>query len=58
MTIVSYMQKVRVAVGAEKGFIDSPLLVSCMKKSFESIYEASVVDKENQFYSQEHEKEI
>ncbi|KAH7669205.1 CoA-dependent acyltransferases protein [Dioscorea alata] len=58
MTIVSYMQKVRVAMGAEKGFIDSSLLVSCMKKSFEAIYEASVVDKENQFYPHEHEKEI
>lgn len=57
MTIVSYMQKVRVAVGAEKGFIDSPLLVSCMKKSFSELYETAASETENQVNGHEHAKQ-
>ncbi|KAJ0966872.1 hypothetical protein J5N97_023789 [Dioscorea zingiberensis] len=53
ISILSYMGNVRVAFGAEKGFIDSQLLVSCMEKSFEMLYEATVVNKEDQAYRHE-----
>lgn len=42
ITVVSYMGRVKVAIGAERGFIDSELFVSCMEKSYERIYEAAV----------------
>ncbi|KAM0942251.1 putative O-acyltransferase, WSD1, O-acyltransferase WSD1 [Dioscorea sansibarensis] len=57
MTMVSYNGKLRLAIGAEKGFIDSPLLVSCMKKSFNELYETAVIDTENRLYRHEHAKE-
>ncbi|KAM0938325.1 putative O-acyltransferase, WSD1, O-acyltransferase WSD1 [Dioscorea sansibarensis] len=41
ITIVSYNGKIKVAMGTEKGFIDSELLVSCMEKSFQRIFTAS-----------------
>ncbi|KAH7669201.1 CoA-dependent acyltransferases protein [Dioscorea alata] len=47
VTIVSYCGKVRIAVAAEKDFIDSPLFIACMKKSFKKLYETAVIDKEN-----------
>ncbi|KAJ0966873.1 hypothetical protein J5N97_023790 [Dioscorea zingiberensis] len=50
ITILSYMGNVRVAFSAEKGFIDSQLLVSCMEKSFEMLYEVAVANKEDQVY--------
>ncbi|WOL20530.1 O-acyltransferase WSD1-like [Canna indica] len=37
ISIVSYMGNLKVTMGSEKGFIDSGLLVSCMKKSFQNI---------------------
>lgn len=45
VTALSYMGQLKIAVGAEKGFINSELLVSCMEKSFERILEASVGQK-------------
>ncbi|XP_020246505.1 O-acyltransferase WSD1-like isoform X2 [Asparagus officinalis] len=42
ITVVSYMGKLRVAMGVEKGFINPNLLVSCMEKSFERIFEAAL----------------
>ncbi|KAI3875356.1 hypothetical protein MKX03_027450 [Papaver bracteatum] len=42
--IMSYMDKLRLVVTAEKEFIDSELLVSCMKEAFQNIYEASSWD--------------
>ncbi|KAJ0986435.1 hypothetical protein J5N97_004791 [Dioscorea zingiberensis] len=41
ITMVSYNGKLKVAMGTEKGFIDSELLVSCLEKSFERIFTAS-----------------
>ncbi|MCL7048046.1 hypothetical protein MKW94_004293 [Papaver nudicaule] len=39
--IMSYMDKLRLVVTAEKEFIDSELLVSCMQEAFQNIFEAS-----------------
>ncbi|XP_039115580.1 O-acyltransferase WSD1-like [Dioscorea cayenensis subsp. rotundata] len=41
ITMVSYNGKIKVAMGTEKGFIDSELLVSCMEKSFQRIFTVS-----------------
>lgn len=41
ITVVSYMGKLKVALGVEKGFINSQLLNSYMKESFERILEAA-----------------
>ncbi|XP_043710119.1 wax ester synthase/diacylglycerol acyltransferase 4-like [Telopea speciosissima] len=40
-TVMSYMGKLRVITLAEKGFIDSELLISCMKEAFGNILEAA-----------------
>ncbi|XP_042517554.1 wax ester synthase/diacylglycerol acyltransferase 4-like [Macadamia integrifolia] len=40
-TVMSYNQKLRVITAAEKGFIDSELLISCMKEAFGNIVEAA-----------------
>ncbi|XP_010935670.1 wax ester synthase/diacylglycerol acyltransferase 4-like [Elaeis guineensis] len=45
VTIISYMGKVKMAVGMEKGFINSEVFVSCMEKSFQRIYKAAVGKK-------------
>ncbi|ONK71872.1 uncharacterized protein A4U43_C04F13250 [Asparagus officinalis] len=42
ITVVSYMGTIKVAIGAERDFINSELLVSCMEKSFERIFDAAV----------------
>lgn len=42
VTLVSYNGKLKMALGSEKGFIKSQLLVSCMEKAFERIFEAAV----------------
>ncbi|KAL5730406.1 hypothetical protein ACHQM5_003229 [Ranunculus cassubicifolius] len=42
ITIVSYMGNVRVAFGAEKGFINHKLLASCLDKAFERIFKAAI----------------
>lgn len=42
ITVVSYMGMVKVAIGAEKDFINSKLLVSCMEKAFERIFEEAI----------------
>ncbi|XP_008791832.2 O-acyltransferase WSD1-like [Phoenix dactylifera] len=42
ITVISYMGKLKVAMGVEKGFIDSELLISSLKKSFERIFEAAI----------------
>lgn len=57
VTIVSYFWKVRIAVAAEKDFIDSPLFIACMKKSFKKLYETAVIDKENWLYQYEYAKQ-
>ncbi|CAL9152087.1 unnamed protein product [Musa hybrid cultivar] len=41
VSVVSYMGKLKVAMGTEKGFIDAGLLVSCMEQSFRRISEAA-----------------
>ncbi|KAJ3692087.1 hypothetical protein LUZ60_012437 [Juncus effusus] len=41
IAVVSYMGKIKVAMGAEQGFINSQLLVSCVEKSFQRILEAA-----------------
>ncbi|GAB4859571.1 hypothetical protein Ancab_011039 [Ancistrocladus abbreviatus] len=41
ITILSYMQKLRIAVGAEKGFIDLQKFISCLETAFELILEAA-----------------
>uniref|UniRef100_A0A803L774 O-acyltransferase WSD1 C-terminal domain-containing protein n=1 Tax=Chenopodium quinoa TaxID=63459 RepID=A0A803L774_CHEQI len=41
ITVMSYTQTLRIGVGAEKGFIDSQRLNSCIKNAFELIYEAA-----------------
>ncbi|XP_058089026.1 wax ester synthase/diacylglycerol acyltransferase 4-like [Magnolia sinica] len=38
LTILSYMGNLRVMVAAEKGFINSQLLVSCLKEAYHNIY--------------------
>ncbi|KAK1320552.1 O-acyltransferase WSD1 [Acorus calamus] len=45
ITIVSYMGKLKVAMGTEKGFIDAKLLTTCMEKAFARIYEAAIEEK-------------
>lgn len=42
ITMVSYNGELKLALGTEKGFINSQLLVSCMEKAFARIYEAAV----------------
>ncbi|KAF6140009.1 hypothetical protein GIB67_042148 [Kingdonia uniflora] len=42
ITMVSYMGKLRVAVGAERGFIDHKLFNSCLDKAFERIFKAAL----------------
>ncbi|ONK64049.1 uncharacterized protein A4U43_C07F21570 [Asparagus officinalis] len=42
ITVISYMGMIRVVFGAERDFINSELLVSCMEKSFERISEEAV----------------
>ncbi|XP_072960892.1 wax ester synthase/diacylglycerol acyltransferase 4-like [Typha angustifolia] len=42
ISVVSYMGKLKVAVGAEKGYINSQLFTSYMEKSFQRIYEATL----------------
>ncbi|KAF5199114.1 O-acyltransferase wsd1-like [Thalictrum thalictroides] len=42
ITMVSYMGKVRVAVGAEKGFINHQQFTACMEKAFERIFKAAI----------------
>ncbi|XP_031255326.1 O-acyltransferase WSD1-like [Pistacia vera] len=41
ITIVSYMGKLRVAVGAEKGFVDAHKLKSCIENAFQMIHTAA-----------------
>lgn len=38
VTMVSYMGNLKVVLSGEKGFIDSQLLISCMKEAFDKIY--------------------
>ncbi|KAL5992706.1 hypothetical protein ACLOJK_013625 [Asimina triloba] len=38
LTMVSYMGKLRLVATAEKGFIRSELLVSCMKEAYDKVY--------------------
>ncbi|KAK1320549.1 hypothetical protein QJS10_CPA03g00815 [Acorus calamus] len=45
ITMVSYMGKLKVTMGTEKGFIDAKLLTTCMEKAFERIYEAALEEK-------------
>ncbi|KAK1285361.1 hypothetical protein QJS10_CPB20g01759 [Acorus calamus] len=45
ITMVSYMGKLKVAMGTEKGFIDAKLLTTCTEKAFERIYEAALEEK-------------
>ncbi|KAK1285353.1 hypothetical protein QJS10_CPB20g01757 [Acorus calamus] len=45
ITIVSYMGKLKVTMGTEKGFIDPKLLTTCMEKAFKRIYEAALEEK-------------
>ncbi|RZS03776.1 hypothetical protein BHM03_00034006 [Ensete ventricosum] len=45
VSVVSYMGKLKVAMGTEKGFIDAGLLVSCMEKSFRRISEAAAAKR-------------
>ncbi|KAK1274933.1 hypothetical protein QJS04_geneDACA012862 [Acorus gramineus] len=45
INMVSYMGKLKVAMGIEKGFIDAKLLTTCMEKAFEGIYEAALEEK-------------
>ncbi|XP_010272425.1 PREDICTED: O-acyltransferase WSD1-like [Nelumbo nucifera] len=41
ITVMSYMGKLRVAVGVEKGFIDSQKFNLCIENAFERIYKAA-----------------
>jgi hypothetical protein len=41
ITMVSYAGKLKVAVGTEKGFMDSPKFKSCMETAFEMIFKSS-----------------
>ncbi|KAF3333354.1 O-acyltransferase WSD1-like protein [Carex littledalei] len=45
ITVVSYMGKLKVVMGAQQGFINSQHLTSCMKISFQRILEASKLNK-------------
>ncbi|XP_010242035.1 PREDICTED: O-acyltransferase WSD1-like [Nelumbo nucifera] len=40
-TIASYMEELCIVATAEKSFIDSNVLISCVKKAFEDIYQAA-----------------
>ncbi|KAK3043388.1 hypothetical protein RJ639_002690 [Escallonia herrerae] len=42
ITVMSYMKKLRVVVGATKGHIDSKDFKSCIEKAFEMIFKAAV----------------
>lgn len=42
ITMVSYMDKMRVAVGAEKGYINHQLFNACLEKAFERIFKAAM----------------
>ncbi|XP_043689066.1 wax ester synthase/diacylglycerol acyltransferase 4-like [Telopea speciosissima] len=42
ITMVSYMGKLKVAVGVEKDFINEKLYISCLEKAFTRIFEAAV----------------
>ncbi|KAG9448119.1 hypothetical protein H6P81_014247 [Aristolochia fimbriata] len=41
-TLVSYNGKLKLAIGSEKGFINSKLLCSCMERAFQHIFEAAL----------------
>lgn len=38
VTMVSYMENLRVVLTGEKGFIDSQLLASCLREAFGKIH--------------------
>lgn len=42
VTIISYTDQLRVAVGAEKDFIDHVKFRTCTEKAFNMIYDAAV----------------
>ncbi|KNA12680.1 hypothetical protein SOVF_123770 [Spinacia oleracea] len=44
ITIMSYMQTVRIGVGVEKGFIDSQKLTSCIENAFDLTYKAATTN--------------
>ncbi|KAF8391334.1 hypothetical protein HHK36_023638 [Tetracentron sinense] len=44
ITIMTYMGKLRVALGAQKDFIDHQKFKSCLETAFEKIFKASVMD--------------
>ncbi|GMH11068.1 hypothetical protein Nepgr_012909 [Nepenthes gracilis] len=41
ITVMSYMRKLRIAVGVEKGFIDSQNFISCLQNAFELTFKAA-----------------
>lgn len=45
MTIISYMEKVKVALAMEEDFINYGVFFSCMEKSFQRIFEAAAGKK-------------
>ncbi|XP_056693792.1 wax ester synthase/diacylglycerol acyltransferase 4 isoform X2 [Spinacia oleracea] len=45
ISVMSYSQTLRIGVGAEKGFIDSKKLNSCIENAFELIFEAATKSK-------------
>ena len=47
VTIVSYMGNLRVSLGAEEGFIDSPKLKSCIENAFEMMLNAASATPSN-----------
>lgn len=42
VTIISYMDQLRVAVGAEKDFIDHVKFRTCTERAFSMIFDAAV----------------
>ncbi|XP_038886812.1 O-acyltransferase WSD1-like isoform X2 [Benincasa hispida] len=42
ITVMSYMENLRIAFGSEKDFIDQEKFTCCMKKAFDHIHEASI----------------
>lgn len=42
ISILSYMGKVRIAVGTEKGFIDPRKFNACIENAFQRVFEAAV----------------
>uniref|UniRef100_A0A9I9DI45 Diacylglycerol O-acyltransferase n=1 Tax=Cucumis melo TaxID=3656 RepID=A0A9I9DI45_CUCME len=42
ISVISYMENLRIAFGGEKEFIDQEKLTSCMKKAFDYIHKASI----------------